>query len=321
MNKLLLPFIIGILVLVSCQKKDDNQTKPPGSINNDTTTLPFVADYNMYQLPYSTAFSSTGAKRGDVTLQEASGLANSINNPKYLWTHEDSGNQNYIYLLSKKSAALVATYRIVGATDVDWEDIATGPGPVDGVTYVYIGDIGDNSAKKTNRRIYRIPEPVYNPADSGQIIDVNLEATIKIAYPKGPRDAETLMIDPLTKDLFIVSKREAKVQLFQAAYPQPTDGTTDTLELMGTFPFTEAVGGDISADGQCILIKTYDTILYWKKEGNESIPLLLAKTPERAPYNPLDVQGEAICWDGKSYYTTSERVSVFIPALHFYQGK
>jgi hypothetical protein len=40
----------------------------------------------------------------------------------------------------------------------DCEDIAVGPGPVKGKSYVYDGDIGDNDSKRKYITVYRIEE-------------------------------------------------------------------------------------------------------------------------------------------------------------------
>jgi len=72
-------------------------------------------------------------------------------------------------------------------------------------------------------------------------------------------------------------------------------------------PFTYFVGGDISADGSEILMKTYQKIYYWKRKSGSTVEQALSNKPQEIPYNP-EPQGEAICWswDNKSFYTLSE---------------
>jgi hypothetical protein len=39
-------------------------------------------------------------------------------------------------------------------------------------------------------------------------------------YPDGSRDAETLLLDPLTKDIYVISKREFEdIRVYRAPYP------------------------------------------------------------------------------------------------------
>ncbi len=310
--------VLMALGLAACSKND--AVDPPNPITKPT--FPFEAQYNIHNLQISQAYEDTAESRGKISsITEASGLARSINNPPYLWVHEDSGNDNLLFLINRSHGEVVATYRITGATNDDWEDIAIGPGPVNGANYLYIGDIGDNNATKTTRKIYRLEEPIYFPADSGKTIDIALENTITFAYPDSARDAESLMIDPLTGDLFVISKREARVRLYRAAWPQPTS-ETDTLQFIGSFPFAYAVAADVSPDGNRVLIKTYDSILLWEKSGNEDLIELLAATPVRLPYQPGEIQGESICWDGAgSYFTLSEQFAGIVPSLYYYGKK
>src|SRR5205085_5173224 len=86
-----------------------------------------------------------GKKVGDVTeieLQEISGIIASRKNHDVLWVHED-GPQTSVVAINT-SGRLLGTLTLTGVQTVDWEDIAIGPGPVAGVDYLYIADIGDN---------------------------------------------------------------------------------------------------------------------------------------------------------------------------------
>ena len=93
---------------------------------------------------------------------------------------------------------------------------------------------------------------------------------------------------------------------------------------MGTTQQFVITAGEISADGQQILLKNYDAVLYWKRKENESIVETLGRLRDiSAPYI-REVQGEAICFplNGKGYFTVSERASqdVDIP-LYFYRER
>lgn len=78
-------------------------------------------------------------------ITEASGLPSSHRNPGVFWTHNDSGDLNRVFALDDHGGHL-GTYTIAGTTNRDWEDIATGPGPDPGRSYLFIGEIGDNNA-------------------------------------------------------------------------------------------------------------------------------------------------------------------------------
>jgi hypothetical protein len=72
-------------------------------------------------------------------LVELSGLAASRRNLDVLWTHND-GSRDRLYAL-RLDGTLLATWRLNQTVD-DLEDLAIGPGPTPGVTYLYVGDIG-----------------------------------------------------------------------------------------------------------------------------------------------------------------------------------
>ena len=76
-------------------------------------------------------------------LGEVSGMVASRSNPGFFWVHNDSGDEPRIFLIDKE-LNIKMTCSLEGATNRDWEDIAIGPGSVDGKNYLYIGDIGDN---------------------------------------------------------------------------------------------------------------------------------------------------------------------------------
>lgn len=312
-------FEILILLLFALSCKTQAKPQQPGA--EPEIIFPFKGDYEINTLSFSDEFETPAISRGKVeNVNEASGLANSIANPKYVWTHEDSGADAEVILLSKSGAQVVVRFKLKGAQNIDWEDMAIGPGPQAGVNYLYLADIGDNDATRNDLVIYRIPEPIYSPSDSGTTVEVSFVESLSIDYPEGPRDAEALMVDPMTKELYIVSKREDSVQLFELAYPQNWGGS-DTLKLKGTFPLTGITAADVSADGNRVLLKSYSGIFYWKKDREEPIAHLLSRKPLRVTYDPIEFQGEAICWDGNSFFTLSEKVAGVVPRLYFYKAK
>lgn len=257
----------------------------------------------------------------DKKLDEISGIAASISNPGCFWVHNDSGDEARVFLIDS-TGRIIAKVNIEGIAHRDWEDITVGPGPIDGVTYLYIGEIGDNKARYNQKSIFRFEEPVFNPQNLNQTQAISGVDVINFKYKDGARDAETLMIDPLTKDLFIVSKREDSVQVYALPFPQSlTETILVTREMK--LPFALAVAGDISADGNEILIKNYQKVYYFKREPGETVLAALAKDAQELPYI-VEQQGEAISWlrNGKGYVTVSEAESEKSkPEIYFYNRK
>ena len=240
------------------------------------------------------------------TIDEASGIAASRRNPGVFYTHNDSGDPNRIFAINADGDFL-AEFTIDGFASRDWEDVAVGPGPVPGVNYIYIANIGDNGAQYDLKYIARISEPAVGLHQAYAESTLYGAETMTITYPDGRRDAETLMVDPWTKDIFIVSKREnTDVRLYRAAWPQSTSSTI-TLELSRTLPLGWIVGGDISPSGERIVIKHGAFAYYWCRQAGQSVSDAMGAPPTLVPY-VQEQQGEAICWalDESGYYTLSE---------------
>ena len=239
-------------------------------------------------------------------LLEISGVAASRINPGILYIHDDSGNPNQVYL-TDGTGADKGTLTLTQVGNRDWEDIAVGPGPVAGVSYVYVGDIGDNDSKYSSVFVYRFPEPDLTGKTMPYVADINSVDIIELKYPDGPANAETLMVDPLTRDIYIASKQSNLSKIYVARYPQSTTSVTTMTPVVELY-FNKATGGDISPDGTEILLRSNELIWYWKLPAGMSIPDGLMTQPEVAPYANNEPQGEGIGFaaDNSGYYTDTE---------------
>ena len=256
-------------------------------------------------------------KLTDKRLEEVSGAASSVKNKGKLWVHNDSGNGAEVFLVDTKLNILLTCN--LGIDNRDWEDIAVGPGPERGKSYIYVGEIGDNNAKNQLKYIYRFEEPTWSEGQSS--IEITDFDTIVFQLSDKRKDCETLLLDPNSKDLFIISKREEPVWMYKLPFPQ---STTDTLtaEKLFSLPFTQIVAGDVSGDGNRILLKNYEHIYYWKTDKTTSLEELLRKKPFEIPYE-IEPQGEAIAWarDISGFYTLSEINMGKDSFLYFYETK
>jgi len=284
-----------------------------------------VIDYSLETLNTDSSFSlnnSMGGKLNHPALVEASGLAVSRSNPNILWSHNDKGHTNRLYALGNNGENF-GYFSVTGAGSRDYEDICIGPGPADGANYLYLGDIGDNDAVYNFIVVYRFPEPdVTQIQNNGMhaIAEEKIER-FEFQYPDGPVDSETLMIDPWTKDLYIVTKREFRSIIYKAPFPQ-TPNTRTTLQKIAQLPFNFAVAGDISSDGTKIAIKDLNRIFCWTRNTSESVLDALKRPPLQLPYSP-EPQGESFAWgkEGHSYFTLSEQQGTTPPILFNYQKK
>ena len=266
---------------------------------------------------------------GSVTnadIVEASGLAASRKNANVLYTHNDSGDGARILAIST-SGEYLGTYYIGNAPAVDWEDMAIGPGPQSGENYLYIGDIGDNDKVRTSVNVIRVEEPLIAADAAPGVTTLGGEEVFSLVYPDKPHDAETLFVDSVSGDVFVVVKADSgKSPVFRAAAPLSSAGPI-TLELVTTLQFGtaplegdfNATGGDMTPDGAGIAIRTYDSAYFWGRKSGASVAEALAFTPCALPLQD-ETHGEALTFaaNGQGYFTLSEGKS---QPLYFYARK
>lgn len=247
-------------------------------------------------------------------INEASGLASSIKTPGLLYTHNDSGCDPVVFVLNKRGL-MPARIALKGIKNRDWEDIATGVDPKNGEPYIFIGEIGDNNARHTSVFIYRFAEPEILDT----LITISNIDKIEFTYEDGPRDAEALFADPLSGDLYVISKREENCGIYRLQYPQ-SFSRMNIARRVGSLPYNWVTAADISPAGNRILVKTYSTIYCYKRSTGQSVAESLAGKP-REMYYKLEEQGEAIAFDekGKGYFTISERLGETPVESYYYK--
>jgi hypothetical protein len=320
-------FIAGVLaVTAACGKDNKGDATTPGK---DTTVVVVdtvkTATYDLSLLDRCVLFNET--PQVNVTIrqdyQELSGVAPSHVYPGLLYVHEDSGNSNEVYVTAadgRNAGKLV----LQGLSNRDWEDIATGPGPEKDKSCIYVAEIGDNNSVYPSIFIYRFPEPDLSAANAATVINIAAIDKIELQYPEGPVNAESLLLDPLTKDLYIATKQSGRSTLYVARYPQSVTSKT-TLVALDKLPFDLLTAGDISADGTEILLRNTGQIWYWKRQAGETIAATLLRKPQDAPYARNERQGEGICFafDGSGYFTDSEtkKYAGEKVAISFYKRK
>lgn len=242
-------------------------------------------------------------------LVELSGLVASRRYPPLLYAHADSGDPPRIFALGY-SGQVEAEYLLMGASVTDWEDIAAGV-TVDGQGVLVIGDIGDNAARqglagsRSEIQLLRLVEP--EPGSSQQL---DQWEELRLSYPDRAHDAETVMLDPVTGDLLIVTKEaEANSVVFRVPWSS-SPGSVIELEPIAELelePSELVTAGDISPGGDLIILRTYTRVLLWPRPAGLPIGEALTRAPISlmAPDQP---QGEGITFgaDGRSWLGAGE---------------
>ncbi|MDB6110796.1 MAG: hypothetical protein JWR69_2546 [Pedosphaera sp.] len=276
-------------------------------------------------VPAATPAFTTGSSQGTVSvpgLSEASGVVASRNNDSVLWTHNDSGDSARIFALDTQGRYL-GTYALPGAANVDYEDIAIGPGPVTNVSYLYVGDIGDNTDVRANIKIYQIPEPAVYSRQHLSPVNAALKGVraITLTYPDGPHNAEALLIDPWTGDLFVATKHATTSRIYTATKAGLDATNSLTLTFVRTVSFDVPSGGDISPSGLEIVLRQEDFARLWPRLPGQTIANAFDSAPVTIPVigTPTEPNGEAIGFDaiGSGYYTLSD--SATTQPLYYFQ--
>ena len=240
---------------------------------------------------------------------EASGLVVSHTNAGVMYVHNDSGDTARLFAIDY-GGHLLTELNLTKTKVIDCEDIAIGPGPVTGIDYIYLGDIGDNQKTRESIFVYRFPEPSKIKQGMKQHYHINKPERIELRYEDTPHNAEALMIDPLSGDLFIATKTTAFTTLYRASAEDLNTQSAITLHKVALIPLgglAMITAGDISKDGRKIILRGYTQAFFWNREVGQSIPEAMKSDLQRMTLK-IEPQGEAISWDiqGLGFYTTSE---------------
>ena len=283
-------------------------------------------DADAWALPSCPVFSEP-VERGRVytaDLDEISGMVVSRRNARVIWVHNDSGDSARVFALRDDGAHL-GSFALEGARAIDWEDMTIGPGREPETDGLYLADIGDNDLERPNVVVYRVTEPAVDPSMGGYDTTLTDVETFPLVYPEPQpdtaRNAETLMLEPQSGDLFIVTKELSGARVYRARAPLSISG--NTLELVTVLGFGQpplgaeplVTGGDVSASSE-VALRTLSSAYLWRAGAAPGISLALQSEPCPLPL-AVEIQGETLAFapDASGYYTISEGAGA---SLYFY---
>ncbi len=199
-------------------------------------------------------------------LVENSAAAMSERQPGVLFTINDSGNDALLFAIDTTGAAR-GVWRVLGATNVDWESAAVAAcAPGAATRCVYIGDTGDNKARLPFRAIYKVPEP-----DASGSRDTVRAERLRYTYSDGPHDVEAMYVAP-NGDVVLITKRPLRnaggglrpALVFSiAASAWQSRGMAlarlvDSLPIVpGSAPLRLITDASLSPDGKHLAVRTY----------------------------------------------------------------
>lgn len=235
----------------------------------------------------------------DVDAPESSGVAASTVEDGLYYTLNDAGGAATL-LMFDASGAFRGEQLVEGATNTDWEDLAAGPCPaaVDAASCMYIADIGDNDGTRDTITLWVVPESTETIVDA---------VACTLAYPDGPRDAETLLVTPTGAEgagtVRVVSKEsDGEAKIFKRTALDCGEAP-EALQLEAEVQLDGPATGGVMTES-VVVLRTLSSAWAWQDCG------ITADTWNAAPELidlGADPQGEAIgvTIDG-GFVTTSE---------------
>lgn len=266
---------------------------------------------------YASTYTTVGTVQA-TAIVEPSGLAASRLTPGVLYVHNE--DTTAIVAISTANASTLGTFNVANVTPADWEDVATGPCPAG--KCIYMGDIGRVSANfptpPSTFAVYRIPEPNLGAGQTGG--DLTAEK-FPFQYPDTPKDAEALMVHPITGDIYVITKSGTGLsKVYKFPQPLPAPGTMSTLVFVSNLQlptttdvnFSYTTAAAIHPCAERFLLRTYRTVYEFRAPAGSGFEAAFAATPVTLT-DTVEGQGEAIEYEanGASYFTMSESPSPF----------
>jgi hypothetical protein len=235
----------------------------------------------------------------DPRIKESSGVVASRRHADVFWTHNDGGGpkKQVLYAIDGKGDTR-ASFSVIDVTLHDWEDIA-----IDNAGHLFIGDIGNNDAKRDTLAVYEIDEP--NPqAGTGSI---SPKREWKLKFPGAPFDCESLFV---WKDQgYVVSKVFDKVRAQIFRFPLKETNRPLTLELVATTKIKSPVtGADISADGTLLGLVAKNGAYVFRIDGD--VTRVSNANPHHTELKNEHIEG--CCFVPQGLLATSERRMIFL---------
>jgi hypothetical protein len=255
----------------------------------------------------------------DKRLNESSGLCLSGRDPKIFWTLNDSGGEPCVFAIDRAGKTR-AKVRVRDAANFDWEDIALGKDEK-GAPALFIADIGDNLRIRPTLQIYQIPEPEVSAP--GKPFEETSSAAPKIwrfYYPDGRHNAESLLVHPQTRRMYILTKSDDGPSTLYAFPETLKDDASMKLEKITTlvFPALIRVGkrphdncmttsAGFSPDASSLLVSTYSSLYEWTLPQDKPLAEALKAPPVRlAPVLVRQMEGACYDADRQTLWFSSE---------------
>jgi hypothetical protein len=200
-----------------------------------------------------------------ITVQDApeiqsSGIAEARSQPGRFFTHDDAGGEPILHVFERTDtgAVYVAPLLVSGATNTDWEDIASGPCPaaIDSDSCLWIADIGDNDDLRSSIDVWVIADTMQA---GGEV------AHCPLVYEDGDRfDAEALFVTPDGTLRIVTKEKDGEAKIYRLSNPVCDGGAAQTLTREAEiFPGEEVTGAAVNYDGTAVVLRSLNKAWLW----------------------------------------------------------
>jgi hypothetical protein len=258
----------------------------------------------------------------DPELSEVSGLAASHLHPGLYWAHNDGDNGERLVAI-RRDGTRVASLKVAGVRNVDWEDIDSFD--LGGKHYLLVSDTGDNGGIRKTLALHVIEEPAQLRDDTV----VEPAWSIEFRWPDGARDCEAVAVDAVAGQVLLVSKKRVPPELLAVPLKPAPSGEPVVAQLLGVFDGiaqpsaqdlkenpvygryrSQVSGADLSPNGRVLALLNYHSVhLYVRRPGQSWAEALKAGKPDvlALPWLP-QAEGIAFSTDGSSLLVGGEQV-------------
>jgi hypothetical protein len=245
-------------------------------------------------------------------IDELSGLALSRADPAVLWGHNDTGAGPVLYRFGPRGEDFGAVH-VPGAKARDWEDLAAFE--QDGAPALLIADTGDNFSLRTQLTLYAVSDP-------GRAGEPRLLWALAFRFPDGAHDCEAVAVDPVAREILLVTKRDQPARLYRLPLParalagvaqaeflaELPDLRGDPLpaRLLGRFA-NSATALTLSRDGATAVLVTPRHAYVYRRPAGASWAQVLARPGIALDLPPLkQIEAAALSVNGRELIVGSE---------------
>ena len=249
-------------------------------------------------------------------LTESSGVVVSRLHPGLLWTHNDSGDEAFLYATDLAGTDR-GRVRIPGVVPTDAEDLADGPCPNSSARCLYLADTGDNRESRDWVALYAVPEPAAPAGPTDVERSTAAPRELRLRYPDQPHDVEAVFVTDSGTAYLVTKGRRGSVAVYRVPRTAWAGGGVARAEFVQTIVSGPAVrfvtGAALSPDGARVAVRGYGAIAFFALRPDGGL------TPRGAVCDVRghEPQGEAVAFlDAQRLVLTSEGTRVAPGPIH-----